>query len=355
MRELATQEYIRQHGLESFCQTFHITTTSHPTYNNLVHLKYDMFECDFSKLEVRECRALILDRDQDWEIVSYPYDKFANYGESYADSIDWLSARVYEKVDGSLICMYFYDNKFHVSTSGTPDGRDFAPLFWEQFERQGMVLPLTEEGTMGTWMFEYVSPETRVVVPYMEPHIYFHGCRNMLTLEEGRPEWFHKTYNWDLVKSFPLTTIQEVIDAAKVLSPGVQEGFVVVDKDYHRLKIKSPLYVAMHHMMGHITTRALLDIARKAEHLEFLAYFPQLETQVEEFRRQFNKLEMDIYQTFYRIRHDFKDRKDFAHEAIQYPYSYILFGLLDGKINLLKEHLVNIPIEKLERIMGLHE
>ena len=36
---------------------------------------------------MRECRAIILDRDNDWKVISYPYNKFFNYGEKWADPI----------------------------------------------------------------------------------------------------------------------------------------------------------------------------------------------------------------------------------------------------------------------------
>ena len=36
------------------------------------------------------------------------YVKFFNHGESNADIIDWKTARVYEKLDGSIITMYWY-------------------------------------------------------------------------------------------------------------------------------------------------------------------------------------------------------------------------------------------------------
>lgn len=41
---------------------------------------------------MRECRAIILDRDNDWKVVSYPYNKFFNYGEKWADPIGQLRA-----------------------------------------------------------------------------------------------------------------------------------------------------------------------------------------------------------------------------------------------------------------------
>lgn len=49
-------------------------------------LKYNQLESDFSNEIVRECRGIILNKDN--KIVCYPFHKFFNYGEQYADFID---------------------------------------------------------------------------------------------------------------------------------------------------------------------------------------------------------------------------------------------------------------------------
>ena len=50
---------------------------------------------------VAECRGIILDEQDDWRVVSYPFDKFFNYNESKAAVLDWSQGvDVYEKLDG---------------------------------------------------------------------------------------------------------------------------------------------------------------------------------------------------------------------------------------------------------------
>jgi hypothetical protein len=107
---------------------------------------------------VHECRGIILDANDNWNIVCYPYKKFFNYGEpnaginslnirtrrvyfnyvsyhfrfsmffilllffSLVAEIDWNSAVVTEKLDGSLVTLYWYQNGWQVSSTGTPDG-----------------------------------------------------------------------------------------------------------------------------------------------------------------------------------------------------------------------------------------
>ena len=59
-------------------------------------LKYSQIDSDFNNEIVRECRGLIIDKN--FNPVCVPFYKFGNYGESYADNIDWTTAKVEEKI-----------------------------------------------------------------------------------------------------------------------------------------------------------------------------------------------------------------------------------------------------------------
>jgi hypothetical protein len=63
------------------------------------------YDCDFSNPIVQEARGIIIDTERR-EVVCWPFRKFGNYNESYADDIDWENARVLEKVDGSIIKLW---------------------------------------------------------------------------------------------------------------------------------------------------------------------------------------------------------------------------------------------------------
>ncbi|WP_445240384.1 RNA ligase [Microcoleus vaginatus] len=105
------QEYLRQHGLETLSETYHIKVTRHRQYPDLVCLKYSQIESPLGEKIVQQCRGIILDSSQDWQIVSYPYDKFFNYGEIHAAAIDWRNAKVYEKLDGFSDCTVFLQGR----------------------------------------------------------------------------------------------------------------------------------------------------------------------------------------------------------------------------------------------------
>ena len=60
--------------------------------------KYVQISSDFSLRAVREARGIIF-REKDWKVVCFPFVKFFNVGEIYADKIDWNDFKVQEKID----------------------------------------------------------------------------------------------------------------------------------------------------------------------------------------------------------------------------------------------------------------
>ncbi|MDR0232202.1 MAG: hypothetical protein LBI82_08805 [Dysgonamonadaceae bacterium] len=148
-------------------------------------------DSDFHIDVVKECRGIILDETDDYKPVCVPFFKFGNYGESYADDIDWSTARVIEKMDGSLIKLWCHKDIWHVSTNNTIDAESARTdndedTFMNVFQRAWMCTgkQFSELNPDYTYMFELVSPQTRVVIPYTETKLYHTGTRDINTLQE---------------------------------------------------------------------------------------------------------------------------------------------------------------------------
>ena len=121
IKELAVVTYLKQYGEESLQNEHSIAIKQHEKYPELISLSYDQLKSDFKQKCVQECRGLILNSKKDFEVVSFPYVKFFNYCEGNAAKIDWENEpRVYEKIDGSLMILYFYNNEWNVSTTSLP-------------------------------------------------------------------------------------------------------------------------------------------------------------------------------------------------------------------------------------------
>ena len=245
-----------------------------------IMFKYNQIESDFSNPIVRECRGIIL-KEGTFEVVCHAFDKFGNYGESYVPEIDWETAVVQEKCDGSLIKIWYDDDDWHISTNGTIDAfkaftdggeRSFGDLVIE-----AMPIPWNDFGNLAsssaTYMFELCSKYNRVVVPHDEPKLYFLGWR-----DNSRDCELERSFSvFDDIfltpKTYNLHSLDDTVAAAKEL-PWDEEGYVVCDKYFNRVKIKSPEYVKAHYARNNntITTERLVDVILNGEQDEFLLY-----------------------------------------------------------------------------------
>jgi T4 RnlA family RNA ligase len=371
--ECKPQTWLRQGGtLEQLANQFNIGVKRHPLYNHLVQLKYAKVDCDFTNPLVRQCRGLILDESRNWSVVARPFDKFGNYGESYAADIRWASAIIQEKLDGSLMILYFYDRQWHVATSGTPDAGGtingytvtFADLFWDTWQEKGYQLPdALHEGY--TFMWELTSPYNRVVVRQPETNLRLIGVRSNFT---GKEQLVRNYTQWERVKEHPYKgNIKSLVETFDKIDPTESEGYVVVDYDFNRIKVKHPGYVALHHMKdGLMTPKNILEVVRSGEMPEMVAVFPELASAFEEIKALYDGLALVIEQDWANLEllaitptgdeeFDRSCRKFFAMEANKCMVPGALFALLDGHVLTAKDYLKDISLDRLAAMLHVDE
>jgi len=203
-----------------------------------------------------------------------------------------------------------------------------------------------------TYLFELMTSENRVVVSHTHPRIVCHGARrndtgSYIDLEKIRE--YHPT--WKIVQTYPLNSLDECLKAVETLNPLQTEGYVVVDHRSHRIKIKSPKYVLIHHAKDGLSTRRMIQIALSGEKDEVLTYFPELQ-------KEFLQVDNLLDQLICRIDHDVWSfyggtQKEFALAISHLPWSGILFALRAEKISTVKEGLQKMPVQKVERLLKL--
>ncbi|MEL6930001.1 MAG: RNA ligase, partial [Cyanobacteria bacterium J06600_6] len=197
------QNYLRTEGLEKLVQTYSIKVNRHSDFNNLICLKYSQLESPMGEDIVQQCRGIIFDEANNYEVVSYPFDKFFNYGEGHAPTLDWNTAKVFDKLDGSLMTLYFYRDEWRVQSSGMADaigevsGFDFsfAELFWQVWNELDYELP---KNTDLCFMYELCTKFNRVVVRQHANNLILHGIRNIKTLKEVHLDDY-QDHNWNVV------------------------------------------------------------------------------------------------------------------------------------------------------------
>jgi hypothetical protein len=335
------------------CEPYNLSINDDGDYTIL---KYSQYDSDFNNEIVRECRGLIIDKD--CNPVCIPFFKFGNYGEPYADVIDWETAKVEEKVDGSLIKVWNNRGKWIVSTNGTifaekaaiggVDEKEanavfhnFAELFESARIKTGLSFNCLNP--QYTYLFEIVSPHNRIVVPYDSIDIYHIGTRDNATLQELETDIGIKK-----PRTYAFNSLNDLIEIASKLRY-CEEGYVVKDKDYKRIKVKSPAYVAAHHLISGINEKGLLELMRTNEASEFLTYFPEykqnIDTLSEKIDRWVSYIEEVLESKISGV--DFETRKDFALVVKQTKYPAFFFQCYDGKEKEPLKWLWSMPNDKI--------
>ena len=161
-------------------------------------------------------------------------------------------------------------------------------------------------------------------------------------------------YRVKFPKSYNLHNLDECIKAAKELD-WKHEGFVVRDRYFNRVKVKSPEYLIAHKSAnnGVITNSKILDMMLDGSIDDFLAYFPEFTNRVEFFLRAYQVLVETITREFDAIDWDsFASRAEMAETVKKSKYSGFLFRKYTNKDLTADEWLRTLPRKKVLQMMG---
>ena len=299
-----------------------------------VMFSYNQLASDFNIELVREARGIIF-RKGEWEKpVCWAFNKFGNYGESYAPEIDWSTAMVTEKIDGSLIKVW-WDGCWRISTNGTIDAyqaevsdvkmKNFGDYFELAIQKYyGSFEEFTQRLSEHlTYMFELVGPYNRVVIPYEEVDVYYLGSRSKISGTEYR----HRLglIKLPAPKEYPLTSLEDCVRAAEEMEWD-SEGFVVVDGYGNRVKIKSPAYVMAHFARNNnvITRKHLLRVVLENEIEEFLCYASDYAEELQALQDSMNEYKetCERYARALSAAAAMLERKDYAKLVMSLPKVY---------------------------------
>lgn len=193
----------------------------------------------------RECRGLIFNKAG--KIMSRPYHKFFNINEkdeTQAHLIDMSQPHVVmDKLDGSMIRPIWVDGTTRLATKmGVTDiSKDAEKLI--KYRQHAELREYLYNGL--TPIFEYISPENKIVVNYTTPKLIMTAIRNNVTGE------YIDINNSPVADSFERVRVDSSIhdlDAFLRFKSGEtgREGDIIRFADGHMLKVKNEWYVRIH-------------------------------------------------------------------------------------------------------------
>lgn len=349
---------------------------SNPPYNIEIKddgdysiLKYTLLKSDMNLELVKECRGTIIRKDENgYKIVCYPFRKFGNYSESYADTslMDFSRATVQEKVDGSLFKFFFDKGAWKLATNGTINSfkadcgdSTFGDVFYSIIRAHSSIEDfLTHMKTSRTYFFEMVHPlYNQIVVHYPEPAIYFLGCRDMETFEETMFDDEFDDVAWvKRPKYYDCHSLAECVEAAHNMGPD-EEGYVVtcygqkINGSFLRVKVKGDEYLRLHKMRGNgaLTVKRVVEMFMDNSLDDYNAFFPQYHGFVMKVVNVIFDLELRMSYAYDACKHLLGDRKEYARAAFKFHplVRSFLFSRADGHCYSAMEYIQDMRVRSL--------
>ena len=367
---LAIQTYLKIHGLNKTVEDFNLILKE---YDDKILLKYNMIDSPLDKIEVQQSRGIILEKDT-YKVISLGFFKFFNFGEPNQHEIDWDSALITEKIDGSMIILYFHKEKWYVATSGTAEGEGevnnkigttFSDLFWNTLKKyKDFNIEVLNKSLI--YVFELTTPYNIVVTPHKESSLTLLTIRNKISLEEEKREYlevYSKLLGIPLVKVFDFKNknIQTLLNTFEDM-PYSEEGYVILDKFWNRIKLKNPKYLMVHRLKGKSASHNILDIIKLNEIDEFISTIPERKDEILKLKKNYDNLLIKLKEIWNKLKKPKnitkEERKIYAQNVFEVCdkndiklFTGLYFTLLDNKITSIEEYLINFDNKKLYQIL----
>ena len=326
---------IEKLGLETFIDRYNLKSKD---YGHKFNLKYDQLNTKKTPA-TNECRGIVISKDM--KVLSMPFVRFSNYEENSRKLIDWDSATYWEKTDGTMI-QFYYDpiaDKWCVGTTGTAEAVDMVScrdkikqevynydfnltdLFHTTCEKLNIDLSKCQKGC--TYIFELATEYNKVINSYSTDTVVLLGIRDLTMFNEYSQEtldYFAQDINCGRPKQYFFKSEKEMLDSLKNVKYGDTnfEGYVVVDMDFNRVKVKSNTYIIYAQFNGNVESKwRLVDVVLANEIDEVSASFPTLREQMEKMKQNFDNIIEPVKEKFEDLkeRFDSLERKDFFIEG----------------------------------------
>lgn len=295
---------------------------------------------------LREIRGLKF-CEKSGEILQRPFHKFFNLNEKEETKIENIDFdephTVLEKLDGSMVAPIIIDDCLRLTTKA---GITDVSMQAEAFMAKNPIISeycreIVSHGY--TPIFEYISPDNRIVINYEEEDMVLLAIRNILTgeylpryvMEGDLPE------EMSIVKEHKVNgkSIQEIKDI--VSKSQSEEGVILRFHDGHMLKVKSEWYCRLHRMkelMSNEKNLLKIILAQEADDLKsFLS--PEDRERVTEFESNFWKSYysyigelQNVFHYYFRVCEGSRKRFAIEHsKEIPSANRNHIFALFNGK------------------------
>lgn len=388
--KLLVQKFLETHTFKELELT-HGVAVSFSKSGHKWSLNYDLLSKD-DDLLAQECRGLILSCEDGrsllsrsvevngrlkyddicpgkTKVIAFPFKRFFNFGQSAAAPINFTDADLHlvasTKLDGTL-CIVGYDPftvKWFVATRSSPEAdiimdngiHTFRSLFEKALD-ETMDFSFDDFTKFLdknlTYCFELTTPYNRIVVDYKSCGLTLLGVRDLQSLKEVdiTKNALVQNANFPIVDSFSFHNTQALIEWVNLLDPMKQEGVVVKDSNFNRVKIKSQAYITCHRAKDNVSSsiRNCLEVILLEKDDDLMPFLPEdiasnltkMKHEFQNFIREYDKYYQIILNCANVINKG--DRKTFAllitsNEKLLWSSPF--FQIFNGKASSMKDFI----------------
>jgi hypothetical protein len=143
--------------------------------------------------------------------------------------------------------------------------------------------------------------------------------------------------------------------------PYTEEGYVVCDSNFNRIKIKNPAYLAAHHLKSKTGAHHIMTIIKTNEIEEYGATFPERKEEMNSIKIKYDELIVDL-EAMWKVLKKHLPKDDSSEEAKRYAmklfevlrsntklkeFQGLFFSLKDEKVDNVKDYIFNYDDKRL--------
>lgn len=324
-------DYIDKALFEEMVKKGYININYHPSFPLRI-LNYSK-SCNFDRVwnDVTEkCRGLIVD-DED-NIIAKPFKKFYNYEEiEDKNTIPDTLFEVYDKMDGSLGILYWWDDVPYITTKGNFESEQGIHAT-EIIQKKWKLGQLKHLDRNYTYLFEIVYPG--------DPHIVHYGNIDnifLIAILHNENDWELDIDNFRNIfrvtkKFYGIGDWREIRDIFKYEG---QEGFVVKFSNGYRLKLKYAEYFQLHFLKHGFTENKIFEYLKNGD----LDIINESLSIFDEEQKMIYQSIIDKYNNWYKdivdlCEEEYRDEFETDKEAAEYfktcTYPFVMFAMRKG-------------------------
>ena len=262
-------EIINLRELEELIEEGYVSDRKHPRLPiNVLNYTPKAVEIKQWSDTLSYCRGLVYDRET-IDVVAVPFKKFWNYGdEGHTGVLPTGIPRIFEKVDGSFLNLFFYKGECVVCTRGSFESEQAIwAQKWVDDHLVGMGPDWFSRGF--NYIFEVIIREDKKVVDYDFEGLVFLGY---VKTEDGSEYAPDSQLRW--IKGHKVARELEYEDLEKLQARNLdnEEGYVAVWYNSigpaFRVKLKFETYKLLHRMYFQTTAEVIWEMVKNEELVE---------------------------------------------------------------------------------------